>query len=415
MLEFAHKLKMLLGAYMSKQKIEIEYSTGSPLEEKEKEKEEREDGEKPRIEIGSSTYTEDELLNRIEQTGLLDNYKNGKEIMRRSVQWIESFSNEGLVQIFANFPSVFDRCRGRIERSLGPAVISLALFNDIFCDLFANVLEPAKNIHLKHHWGFGEDTEEFHKFELALSLLHGFLEEDFNASKKKAESIGNALNIFAESNFVSIQKTEDAPLCTQLRKIVEEKHCSAGFADKLSRIYTALILARATVFYGNILQKKLDEKTEVPAEEDPKGWDYKKSASFFKIKPELKKKMESSLYHGDIDTEKAKRLLRNPGDYLIRYSSNRDKYYFTIALDNSNEYRKIVLNWEVPIDKLEDWIKNPIANREEIECFIKEKLSGAQSKELEPFVAKFFEKEQYSPIFNPLCNADILNASPRIG
>lgn len=359
------------------------------------------------------SYTETLLLNRIKETGLLDDYIGGREITDRSMHWLEYFPRTDIIQIFTMFPNVYQRCHDQMSKTIGPVVTSVPLFNDMFCNLFENVLEKAKNIHLKHHWGFGENTAEFVEFELAISFLYTFLEEDSKESTSKTPSLSTALDKFAESDFVNLQNVGLSSISAQLYKISQRGHCSAGFVEQLSRIYTAMTVARAVLFYGNVLQKQPSENTGEPRD-DSNFWDYRRAEGFFKMKPELKKEMEFPLYHGNIDTNKAKNILKNPGEYLARYSSNYNKHYFTILLDANTLYNKIVLNFIIPPEKVEAWIKEPIENRKEIERFIRDQLSMKQPSSLQPFVARFFTNEQYSPVFNPVSNADILNASFRL-
>ncbi|MCL9684365.1 hypothetical protein [Legionella maioricensis] len=398
---------------MSKKKIEIKHSMDTSSEEgKEKQTDDypQEEMQEARTITTSDNaiYTEEMLLNRIDRTGLLDDYIGGREITERSTHWVECFSREDLLRIFTTFPSVYERCNVLMSKTLGPAVKDVPLFHDTFCNLFENILEKAKNVHLRYRWAFGENTAEFHEFELAISLLYTFLEEDSQASTPKEPSLAKALNKFAESEFVKLRDTGLAPIYSQLYQISQHGHCSAGFTEQLSKIYTAMMLVRAILFYGNVLQKQAIENTG-EQQGNSKLWDYRKAAVFFKMKPELKKEMDSPLYHGNIDTEAAKRLLSNPGEYLARYSA-RKEHYLSILIDSS-PYNKIVLNLTIPGDKLESWIEKPIENREEIELFIKEQLSKEQPKIVQPFIANFFANEQYSPVFNSVCSADIRNAA----
>jgi hypothetical protein len=359
-------------------------------------------------------YREEMLLNRFDQIKLLDDYIGGSEISTLSTRWVESFSREDLLQIFTTFPLVHERCNAQMTKTIGPAIRGVLLFNDTFCNLFENVLQKAKKIHLVHGWGFGEDTDEFNDFELAISLLHTFLSEDLHASKPNELNLTSALDQFAESNFVQLDNIRFEPISTQLVNISQHGRCSSGFSEQLSRIYTALMLARAMVFYENVLEKKSSADNQEHSN-NPYLWDYHQAAVFFKMKPELKKEMESPLYHGNIDTQAAKRLLRNPGEYLARYSSNYKNYYITILFDAKTIYDKSVLNLIIPLDKVEPWIKNPIESREEIECFIKMHLSIQRNESTKLLINKFFENEQYAPVFNPVCNPEIVNASHRTG
>lgn len=416
---------------MSKNKIEATHPVDTSKEEDEIESESdyesdyedeketggslKEEESTPRTFITSnnSIYTEKMLLDRIEQTGLLDDYIGGREITSRSARWVECFSKEDLMGIFTTFPNVYDRCNALMSKTLGPAVKSVPLFHDTFCSLLENVLKKAKKIHFQGHWGFGEGTPKFAEFEFAISLLYTFLEEDSQVATTKEPSLSEALDKFAESDFVHLEKIGDTSIHSQLYQISQVGRCSAGFSEQLSRIYTAITLARAVLFYGHGLQKQRSANTG--EHNDSQLWDYRQAAVFFKMKPELQKEMESPLYHGNINTETAKRTLRNRGDYLARYSSQQKEHYFTILLDTNTRYGKVVLNLIIPKDKLDPWIKKPMEHREEIEHFIKEQLSMQEPGNLRPFLAKFFENEHYSPVFNPVCSADIVNASPRAG
>ncbi len=362
------------------------------------------------ITINGVDYTEKMLLERLEKTGLLDDYLGeGRDISVQSHQWVESFSRDDLLQIFTIFPSVFELSNTQMNNTLGLAVKDILLFNDTFCNLFENILKKAKKIHLKYGWGFGEGTPEFHEFELAVSLFYTFVEEDCNSSSKKSK-LSNALNRFADSDFVNLDNAGLPPIYTQLYKIIHEGRCSAGFSEQLSRVYTSIMLARTVLFYGNVLQKQWTEDSK----EQRTGaglWDYHQAASFFKMKKSLKKEMEAPLYHGRIDTERAEFLLTNSGDYLARYSSNRKQYYFTVLL-GSFKSNKIVLNLEIPAEKLESWITKPMENREEIESYIKEKLL-MQKENLKSYIDDFLSNEHYSPIFNQLCSEDMRQALPK--
>jgi hypothetical protein len=145
-----------------------------------------------------------------------------------------------------------------------------------------------------------------------------------------------------------------------------------------------------------------------------KVWDYCQSAVFFKMNPELKKEMEAPLYHGTIDTEAAKRLLSNPGDYLARYSPNYKNHYLTVLLDASVLHNKIVLNLVIPPSKVESWIKQPTAHRAEIELYIKEQLSKEHTENTQQSVNVFLKKEHYDPIFNPVCIIETANVVLKI-
>ncbi len=408
---------------MSRKKIEPKYPISTSTEEKEKEFEEQNieqigrdsKDESPTtqtiITANNAVYTERMLLERLEETGLLDDYLGSKEVRARTALWVESFSRDDLIQIFATFPAVFEYSNTQMSKTLGLAIKDVILFNDMFCKLFENILQKAKNIHLLHGWGFSEGTAEFDEFEFAVSLFYTFVEEDAHISPKEP-SLCKALDEFADSNFVNLNNAGLPSIYTQLYKIVHDGHCSAGFSEQLSRIYTAIMLARAALFYGNVLQTPLSENTR-EQRNSPRLWDYNQAASFFKMKKELKKEMDSPLYHGDIDTEATKRPLTNPGDYLARYSSSQELYYITILLDGSNRYNKIVLNVPIPIDKVDSWITKPMENREEIEGYIKELLMQ-QSGKIKSFIDTFLRNENYSPVFNSLCSADIRNASPSL-
>ncbi|WP_454782442.1 hypothetical protein [Legionella sp. WA2022007384] len=375
---------------------------------------ENEEQQKPRTIITSnnSTYTEAMLLNRLAETGLLDDYISGSEITKQSVKWVESFSRDDLVNIFTTFPNVYARCIEQMSKTLGPSVKDTVLFNEAFCNLFENILNKAKNIHLKHKWAFSGNTPQFHEFEFALFLFHTFVEEDYQVSTPKDSSLMRALNRFADSDFVNLRNI-GAPIYSQLNEIIEHGTCSAGLSEQLSKIYTAMMLARALLFYGNVLKQQRSEHCS--EHNDSKLWNYPQAAAFFKVKKEIKKEMKFPLYHGNIDTEAAKCLLTNPGDYLARYSSSQKKYYFTILLEPNIRHNKIVLNFVISTDKVKSWIQNPIENHAEIECYIKEQLSMEQPKNIQPYVTNFLLNEKYSPVFNPICNADMLNASLRAG
>jgi hypothetical protein len=407
---------------MSQDKLEINHTVNTSTEENEVEgqtktnkKEEERLISRSIITASKSIYSEEMLLNHIDKTGLLDDYISGKKVTERSTLWIECFTRDDLIQIFTKFPRVYERCLFLMNSTLGPAVSSVLLFNDVFCSLFENVLQKAKDIHLRYGWSFAEGTDAFHEFELAISLLYTFLEEDAQAASSKEQRLSYALNKFAESEFVHLDDTGLAPIHTQLQHISQYGHCSAGFSEQLSRIYTAMTLVRTVLFYGNVLQEQWTETIGGEQRNDPKLWDYHQSAVFFKMKPELKKEMEAPLYHGSIDTEAAKRLLRTSGDYLARYSSNYKKHYFTILLDASFGHNKMVLNLIIPPAKLDAWIKNPMKYREEIELFIKEQLSMEQPEKIQSIINIFFKKEQYSPVFNPVCTLETTNSLLGVG
>ncbi len=402
---------------MSKDKLEINYLANNLPDPIENVPQTGNQGEEEPLSIITSSqamYTEEMLLERIELTGLLDDYIGGHELGLISKYWLESFSNDDLIQIFTTFPSVYDRCSAQLCKSLGSVTASVLLFNDTFCNLFESLLQKAKNVHLKYRWGFGENTPEFNEFEFATSLLHSFLEEDTQACGRNGTGLVKTLDKFAQSDFVKLQDTGLTVICTQLQNIAERGRCSAGFSEQLSRIYTAITLARSVIYYGNLLKIKSQEGSGEPSCKISR-WDYSHSAVFFKMKPDIKKEIVSPLYHGTIDTDVAKRLLRNPGDYLARYSSNYKKHYLTVLLDGSNSYSKVVQHLAIPIDKVDLWIQQPMEYRMEIEAYIKQQLSKEQSEMYQPFVSKFFEKEQYSPIFNPICNNDIRNMALRMG
>ena len=352
------------------------------------------------VTTSGATYTEELLLNRIDETGLLDDFISGKKISDRSECWVECFSRDDLVQIFTAFPKVYERCETLMSNSLGPAVLTVLLFNDIFCDLFEHVLQKAKAIHLQCGWGFSEGTDEFTQFELALSSWHTFLKED--AFTAKTSNLFKALDQFADSDFVHLKNIGLSSISTQLYKICQHGHCSAGFTEQLSRVYTAITLARTVLFYGTMLNKNSSEHNEKPRNK-AKVWDYCQSAVFFKMNPELKKEMDAPLYHGTIDTEAAKRLLSKPGDYLARYSPNYKNHYLTVLLDASVLQNKIVLNLVIPPSKIESWIMKPTEHRKEIEFYIKEQLSKEHPENTQQCVNVFLKKEQYNPIFNPVC------------
>ncbi|WP_454785733.1 hypothetical protein [Legionella sp. WA2024007413] len=371
---------------------------------------EKEKQQSPRTLITSDnmTYSEAMLLARLDETGLLDDYIGSKEITKHSLQWIECFSEDEMLRIFSRFPNVYERCMDKMSKTLGSSVKDVLLFNEVFCNLFRNILTKAKTIHLHYRWAFAENTSEFHEFEFAVFLFHTFLEEDYQVSTPKESSLMKALNRFADSNFVNLRNL-GAPICSQLNEIIEHGACSAGFSEQLSRVYTAMMLARALLFYGNVLKQHLNESTSEHSES--KFWNYSQAASFFKINKEIEKEMKAPLYHGNINLEDAKRLLTNPGDYLARYSANQKKYYLTICLDTQTSRNKLILNFVIPKDKVKPWIKKPIENYEEIEHYIKEQLTKEQPKSIQSSITDFLQNEKYSPVFNPICNADMLHAS----
>lgn len=361
------------------------------------------------ITANNTIYTEKMLLARLEEKGLLDDYLGeGKEISERSIQWVESFSRDDLIQIFITFPTVFERCKDKMSKTIGPAIKDVLLFNDMFCNLLENILKKAKNVHLSRGWGFSEGTPEFEEFEFAVSLFYAFVEEDAH-SLSKTPRLSNALNSFAASNFVNLNNAGLPSIYTQLYNLSYHGNCTAGFSEQLSRTYTAIMLARAILFYGNVLQS-----TQTKELSNSSGlWNSEQAATFFKMNSELKKEMESPLYHGNIDTEAAKRLLSNPGDYLARYSSDKKEYFLTIMLDNIKG-TKIVLNLPIPEEQVELWITKPMEHHEEIEAYIKKQFMS-QSGRISAIINKFLLNERYSPIHNPICNEDIRKASLGIG
>ncbi|MCL9685596.1 hypothetical protein [Legionella maioricensis] len=387
------------------------------IETKDSKKEKKEDSNSDILTSSGKKYTKQMLLNRIEQIGLLDDYLSGKEVTSQSPQWVEFFSKEDILQIFASFPEVYERCKDLIEKKLGSSVLIIPSFDDTFCNLFEKVLKAAKAIHIKYSWAFGMDTEEFHHFEFAISLLNTYLEEDYRFSaKQKDRSILKGLDKFAESDFVSLQ-LHSRDISDQLHEIVQRGHCSAGFTEQLSRIYTALTLTRTIIYYQNLLAQKATKETEEKFGASPVvTWSYQLSALFFKPKKEIQQEMANPLYHGDIDTNTAKNILSSPGQYLARYSPIQKKHYLTILLDVNKMVGKIVLNLTIPEGKVKTWMKDPIENRQEIELFIKGmimtiKESGTPLEQ--EAIIKFLTNEHYSPVLNQVSNTDMLNVSPK--
>lgn len=364
------------------------------------------------VTLSNRKYTEDMLLNRIEETGLLDDYMAGMKMKQKSRDWIECFSRDALVQIFTTFPAVYESCYHHMSDSLGPVVKDVRLFDDTFCNLFENVLEKAKNINLKHGWAWGNDTPEFHEFEFAISLLDTFLQEDSRAATRNELSLSHVLNKFADSEFVNLNNCGLGSVCDQLQKI-KDGRCSAGFPEQLSRIYTALSLARTVLFYGNVIAKQQKEGSNC------RVWDKCSAATFFKMKKVLREELEAPLYHGHIDTEATKSLLTKEGDYLARYSSNQKSYYFSVLVDVSHGIKN-VQNIVIPPNKVETWLKNPLANREEIEGYIHQTLTRQQQSDkmheaLKQVLGHFLAKVSYSPVLNPLRDLDVFYTSSRAG
>ncbi|KTD38315.1 hypothetical protein Lmor_0320 [Legionella moravica] len=358
-----------------------------------------------------ATYTEEMLLNRLNETGLLDDFIGGRKVSERSKHWVECFSRDDLVQIFTTFPKVYDRCCALLDSSLGAAALTLQHFNDPFCELFEGVLQKAKAIHLQWSWGFGEGTDEFTHLEIALSQWHQFLKAD--AYTAKEANLIRALDKFAESDFVHLNQNGFASISTQLHKICQNGHCSAGFTEQLSRVYAALTLARTVLFFENVLNRDaIKHQTEAP--NHSKKWDYCQSAVFFKMNPELKKEIEAPLYHGNIDTEAAKCLLRNPGDYLARYSPNHKNHYITILLHTDALHNKTVLNLVIPASKRESWTTKPIEHRDEMERYLKEQLSLEHPEQTQKIIGLFLKKEEYNPIMNSVCTLEAAHAVLKI-
>ncbi|KTD46273.1 SH2 domain-containing protein [Legionella quateirensis] len=399
------KIELNHPIYTAQNEFNIENPTAINL------KEEKELVPQSIVTASGATYTEELLLNRIDETALLDDFISGKKITERSERWVECFSRDDLVRIFTAFPKVYDRCQTLMSNTLGPVINNVLLFNDIFCDLFENILQKAKAIHLQCGWAFSEDTDEFTQFELALSSWHTFLKED--AFTAKTSNLIQALDKFAESDFVHLNQIGFSSISTQLYQICQQGRCSAGFTEQLSRVYTAITLARTVLFYGTMHNNNNFEDNEAPREK-VKVWDYCQSAVFFKMNPELKKEMEAPLYHGTIDTEAAKRILSNPGDYLARYSPNYKNHYLTVLLDASVLQSKIVLNLIIPPSKVESWIKQPTAHRAEIEFYIKAQLSKEHTENTQQCVNVFLKKEHYDPIFNPVCTIGTANTVLKI-
>ncbi len=363
-------------------------------------------------------YTEEMLLDRLQVVGLLDDYLAGKKVASRTVKWLEFFPKEDILQIFAHFPEIFERCRNLMEKKLGPSILTISVFDDTFCNLFEKAIKSAKQIHINYSWAFGLDTDEYHEFEFAMSLLYTYLEEDYRLSaKQKDRSILSALDKFAESDFVNAEKFGLPSISSQLYKIIKYGNCSAGFTEQLSRVYTALTLARTIIYYHKQLEKNVMEKNEVqPCTAPAVTWNYQQSSLFFKPKNDLQQELVCPLYHGDIDTNAAKNILSNRGQYLARYSSQHKNHYLTILLDINAMGGKEVLNFMIPEEKVGVWMKNPLENRAEIEFYIEEKLINIKNHGNgieQATVIKFLEQEQYSPIFNQVSNTDILNATPK--
>ena len=389
------------------------------IETKDSKKEKTEDSSATILTINGDRYTKKMLLDRMEKIGLLDDYLGGEEVTNRTKRWVEPFSKEDILQIFANFPEVYERCKELLGKKIGPSILTISTFDDTFCNLFENALTAAKEIHVKHSWSFGADTEEFHKFEFAISLLYTYIEEDYRFStKQKERSITKALDKFAESDFVNLDQSAFQLISSQLYNITRQGSCSGGFTEQLSRIYTALTLARTVIYYQSLLEEKTAEETEEQSSSVPAvTWNYHRSALFFKPKQEIQKEMVHPLYHGDIDTGVARDILKSPGQYLARYSSNQKSHYLTILLSATTGV-KIVLNFTIPPVKVETWMKNPMENRAEIEAFIKEMLIKIKENTGTPeqaVVIKFLEHEHYSPVFNSVSNTDMLSASPKSG
>lgn len=406
--------------YMSHDKLESQYPINRPTDDDEEleQEEEQHNSEasdrSPRDEsqeaktivtANGTVYTEQMLLERLAKTGLLDDYLGGgMEMSVRSSQWVESFSRDELLQIFTTFPAIFELSKTQMSKTLGPAVKDVVLFNDTFCTLFENILKKAKDIHLIHGWGFSSGTPEFDAFEFAVSLFYTFVDED-SQTLPKTLSLNKALDAFAESNFVNLNKAGLPPLYTQLYKIIYEGQCSAGFSEQLSKTYTAIMMARAILFYGNVLQATQAKEQST----NSSLWDYGQAATFFKMKEDLKKEIDSPLYHGNIDSDKAKHLLTNPGDYLVRYSSSQKGTFLTVMLDN-RKYGAVAINLAIPEEHLESWITKPLEHRAEIEGYIRGKLME-QTGKIKSFIDTFLQNEVYAQVLNPLCNEDIRNAA----
>lgn len=273
-------------------------------------------------------------------------------------------------------------------------------------------MEKARNINLKHGWAWGSDTPEFHEFEFAISLLDTFLQEDSRAATRNELSLSHVLNKFADSEFVRLNNGGLGSICDQLQKI-KDGRCSAGFPEQLSRIYTALSLVRTILFYGNVIAKQQKEGGNC------KVWDKCSAATFFKMKKVLREELEAPLYHGHIDTEATKRILTKEGNYLARYSSNQKSYFFSVLLDMSH-YNKNVQSILIQPNKVEAWLKNPLAHREEIEGYIHQALtrqqqSGQIPETFKQVLSHFLAKMSYSPVLNPLRDLDVFHFSSRAG